>query len=179
VGTLGRWHAEIVRRTAALAMTVLPRTGAVLDVGCGSGALVRALEKDADGLTFVGVDPAAQMLTVATRQPTSARAAFALAYAEALPWRSDSFDAVVTSVSFGHWSDQQAGLSECRRVLVAGGPLVVVDIFARWLNIATRRGTMGSAHSRSRTAALLDANGFQAIEWHDIYGHVIGAAVAR
>jgi ubiquinone/menaquinone biosynthesis C-methylase UbiE len=119
------------------------------------------------------------MLTVAVREPTGAPTAFALASAEALPWRSASFDAVVTSVSFGHWSDQQAGLNECRRVLVDGGPLIVVDVFARWLNIVSRRGTMRSAHTRSRTAALLHGSGFPVVEWHDVYGHAIAAAIAR
>jgi ubiquinone/menaquinone biosynthesis C-methylase UbiE len=41
-----------------------------------------------------------------------------------------SFDLVVSVTSFDHWSDQQAGLAECHRVLVPGGRLVLVDQFS-------------------------------------------------
>jgi hypothetical protein len=85
----------------------------------------------------------------------------------------------VSSVSFGHWTDQRTGLEECRRVLVERGSLVVVDVFARWLNIVSRRGNRRSAHTRSRTTELLHESGFQSVEWHDIFGRAISAFVAR
>jgi ubiquinone/menaquinone biosynthesis C-methylase UbiE len=156
----------------------MPDAGSVLDVGCGSGALLRSLERSAPDITFVGVDPAARMLTAAV-QPKTAHALFARARAEALPWRSATFDVVMSSVSFGHWPDQRAGLGECRRVLVGGGSLVLVDVFARWLNIVSRRGNRTSAHTRSRTTELLHGSGFQSVEWHDVFDHAIGGCVAR
>jgi ubiquinone/menaquinone biosynthesis C-methylase UbiE len=177
-GALGRWHADIVERTAALTKTVMPETGFLLDVGCGSGALIRSLARDVNGMTFVGVDPAPQMLAAAASHSHHGRAAFARAPAEALPFRDATFDVVVSSVSFGHWPDQPAGLRECRRVLVDGGALVLVDVFARWLNLATRRGDRHSAHTRSRTTELLRASGFETAEWHDVYGRVIAAVVS-
>ena len=114
-GVLGRWHADIAERTAALTNAVMPDTGSVLDVGCGSGALLRLLGRHAPRVTFMGVDPAPQMLAVAVSQPERARTTFALAGAEALPYRGATFDVVVSSVSFGHWPDQRTGLNECRR----------------------------------------------------------------
>ena len=47
----------------------MPDTGSVLDVGCGSGALLRSLGRYAPHMTFVGVDPALQMLAAAVSQP--------------------------------------------------------------------------------------------------------------
>jgi ubiquinone/menaquinone biosynthesis C-methylase UbiE len=178
-GRLGRWHADIVERTAALTGTCLPEVGRALDVGCGSGALVRTLERIRPHMTFFGIDPAAEMLARAVGRRENNRSNFLRGYAEALPVRDAVFDVVVTSVSFGHWANQQQGLDECRRVLVEGGPLVLVDVFARWLNLATRRGTRHSAHTKGRTTELLLDRGFTSVEWHDVYGHVVGGLVAR
>jgi ubiquinone/menaquinone biosynthesis C-methylase UbiE len=178
-GLRGRWHADIVERTTKLVQTVLPVAGRVLDVGCGSGALLRALARDHAKVTFVGIDPAPHMLTVAVGHPSVDRAAFARAVAEALPVQDRMFDLVVSSVSFGHWADQRKGLRECRRVLVDDGHLVLVDVFARWLNVASGRGSRRSAHNRARTTALLKESGFQTVEWHDVYTRAIAAAIAR
>jgi ubiquinone/menaquinone biosynthesis C-methylase UbiE len=177
-GLLGRWHGDIVQRTAALTATVLPDSGVVLDIGCGSGALLRSLEPSA-AKALIGVDPSPRMLAVAISHPARGRAAFARAVAEALPCPTATCDVVVSSVSFGHWADQGRGLRECRRVLVEGGSLVLVDVFNRWLNIATRRGNRFSAHTKGRTTTLLRESGFQSTAWHDIYGSVIAAVVAN
>lgn len=45
----------------------------------------------------------------------------------------DIFDLIVSTTSFDHWSDRQAGLVECARVLRPGGRLVLVDELSRWL----------------------------------------------
>jgi ubiquinone/menaquinone biosynthesis C-methylase UbiE len=179
VGILGRWHADIVQRTAALTATVMPDTGRVLDIGCGTGALLRALESSRPGVVYLGLDPSPRMVTAAIEHPTRGRASFARAVAEALPCPNASCVVVVSSVSFGHWVDQRTGLAECRRVLVEGGSLVLVDVFSRWLNVVTRRGRRDSAHSRNRTATLLREHGFDRAEWHDVYGRVVAAVVAR
>jgi ubiquinone/menaquinone biosynthesis C-methylase UbiE len=176
-GLRGRWHGEIVQRTAALTRTVMPDSGVVLDIGCGSGALLRSLEPSGS-MTLLGFDPAARMLTVAIAHPARGRAVFAQAVAEALPCPSGTCDVIVSSVSFGHWVDQARGLLECRRVLVEGGSLVLVDVFSRWLNIVTRRGNRLSTHTRNRTTTILRQSGFRSTEWRDIYGHVIAAVVA-
>jgi len=177
-GVLGRWHGEIVQRTAAITNTVLPDTCVVLDIGCGSGALLRLLEPRGPKV-LLGVDPSPRMLTVATSHPARRRAVFAQAVAEALPCPNATCDVVVSSVSFGHWADQKRGLLECRRVLVEGGSLVLVDVFSRWLNMATRRGNRLSAHTKGRTTTLLRDSGFHRTEWHDIYGQLIAAVVAN
>jgi SAM-dependent methyltransferase len=41
------------------------------------------------------------------------------ALAERLPWPAATFDLVVSTTSFDHWTDQRAGLAECARVLAA------------------------------------------------------------
>ena len=50
--------------------------------------------------------------------------------AEHLPGPDGAFDLVVSTTSFDHWADQQAGLRECARVMAPGGCLVLVDQFS-------------------------------------------------
>jgi ubiquinone/menaquinone biosynthesis C-methylase UbiE len=106
VGELGR---HVVDRSA------------VVDVGCGTGRLLRRL----DGVfaTSVGVDPATGMLVAARRLGT--RAGLVRAGAERLPLGDRSFSLVTTTLSTRHWSDLDAGLAELARVLAPGGLVVV------------------------------------------------------
>jgi len=67
-GWLGRLHHEIADRTADLTLKAQPSPQRLLDVGCGTGYLLRPLASrcpEADGLA--GVDPAPAMIEAATR----------------------------------------------------------------------------------------------------------------
>ena len=67
--------------------------------------------------------------------------------AEALPHPSGSIDAVITTISFHHWSDKAAALAEVFRILRLGGLFALTDLsvddlpsWPRWLwTSATRR----------------------------------------
>ncbi|HSO56249.1 MAG TPA: class I SAM-dependent methyltransferase, partial [Actinomycetes bacterium] len=88
-----------------------------------------------------------------------------------LPFRDASFDLVVTTVSFDHWTDQPAGLREAARVLRPGGRLVLVDLFAvGWLRPIT---ALGRRRNRVRTIAELEAMLTQArltpLAWERVY----------
>jgi ubiquinone/menaquinone biosynthesis C-methylase UbiE len=151
------FHAPVVAAAAQVALAALPHPAAVLDVGCGTGALLRTLaDRLPAGVALSGVDPAPAMLEVgraALRGPSPVR--MAQAVAERLPFRDDSFDLVVSTVSFADWSDQPAGLTEVARVLRPAGRLVLVDLFAiGWLRPIT---TLGRRRDRVRTAAELEA----------------------
>jgi ubiquinone/menaquinone biosynthesis C-methylase UbiE len=104
--------------------------------------------------------------------------------AEALPFPDRTFQLVVSTTSFDHWSDQQKGLRECHRVLTAGGHLVLVDQFSRWLAptlLIGKEGLSGRA-SKARTARradhLLGAAGFRSIAWHRLYALIINGVTA-
>src|ERR1700722_16489751 len=143
-GWRGRLHHEIADKTSDLALLTPSEPHRILDVGCGTGYLLRSLAKrcpDADEL--VGVDPAPSMIEVANGSVDDNSLRFSPALAENLPFRDGTFDLVVSTTSFDHWSDQQAGLRECARVITPGGHLVLVDQFSLWLSptlIRTRRG---------------------------------------
>lgn len=92
-----------------------------LDACCGTGLSSLALKEVA--ARVVGLDLSAEMLAHAPRE---AGVDFCRASAENMPFRGGAFDAL--SVCQGlHWLDRGRFLAEARRVLRAGGLLVVYD----------------------------------------------------
>lgn len=133
VGRAGRWRAKVAARSADVALAATPIPLRVLDVGCGTGMLLRELvDRLPNVLEIVGVDPSADMLRVA-RESTPGQVRFVHAGAEHLPFENGRFDLVVTTMSFHHWRAQAAGLAELGRVLAPEGALVLIDLSARWI----------------------------------------------
>src|SRR5260370_26441100 len=65
-GWLGRLHHDIADQTAEIALTASAAPERVLDVGCGSGYLLRLLaSRCPDAAELAGVDPAPGMIKVA------------------------------------------------------------------------------------------------------------------
>lgn len=102
----------------------------IIDVGCGTGRLLRAAAVRWPGAQLFGVDPAEQMVSEATR--LNPNATFRVASAEALPFPDQTADLVLSSVSFHHCSDQTKGLQEIARVLRPRGcsvwPIIRSDL---------------------------------------------------
>ena len=178
-GWLGRLHHEIANRTANLALAQVPAPRRVLDVGCGTGYLLRRLaDRVPDAVELVGIDAAAQMVRVAQEATADPRVRFEAGRAEHLPGPGGVFDLVVTTTSFDHWADQQAGLRQCARVLAPAGCLVLVDQFSP-LYLPTLVGSRrGKARTRRRATRLLTRAGFASPQWHGLYAVIIGAVVA-
>jgi SAM-dependent methyltransferase len=131
--TLDRYVTESVRGLLDRAGDAIANRGGadrlthadVLDVGTGTGVVVRRLAERHPLWTFTGVDISDGMLDVAKAHLP--RHTFVLAGAENLPFPNESFDVIVTLSSFHFWSDSERGLAEIRRVLRPGGLLVLSD----------------------------------------------------
>ena len=178
-GWRGRLHHEISDRTAQLALARVPAPRRVLDVGCGTGYLLRQLAARApDAVELAGVDAAVPMIRVAQESTADPRVRFHAATAEDLPEPDGVFDLVVSTTSFDHWADQEAGLRECARVMAPGGRLVLVDQFSP-VYLPTLVGSRrGKARTRRRALRLLTRAGFQSPQWHVLYAVIIGAVTA-
>jgi ubiquinone/menaquinone biosynthesis C-methylase UbiE len=106
-------HARIVERIGIHAHSAL-------DVGCGAGLSTRHLAAD----RVVGVDPFADMIQWGPR--VAPAASFAVARAEALPFRDGTFD-LITAAGSLNYADPARAFPELRRVLTATGTLMVYD----------------------------------------------------
>jgi SAM-dependent methyltransferase len=91
----------------------------VLDVGCGSGALVLALATIVGEENVVGVDPSEPFLEAARAKVPGAR--ILIGSAEALPFADDEFDATMAQLVLNFLDDPRTGVAEMARVTRPGG----------------------------------------------------------
>ena len=103
--------------------------GRVLDVACGPGAVTAALAVRAR--EAVGLDAVPAMLEKARERCERAGLSnmrFEHGKAEALPFETASFEAVVTRLALHHCVDPAPVLAEMFRVLRPGGRAVIADV---------------------------------------------------
>lgn len=98
----------------------------VLDVGCGTGAVLELLHGEYPGKHLTGLDLTPGMIDVA-RAKRLDNVSFVVGDAEALPFGPQSFDAVLCSNSFHHYPHPERFFAEAARVLRPGGRLVLRD----------------------------------------------------
>lgn len=93
----------------------------VLDVGCGEGQLARRAA--ALGADVVGMDPTVSQIATARARGGGVR--YARGVAEAVPFASGSFDAVVICLTLEHLDPFEPAIQEVARVLVPAGRFVL------------------------------------------------------
>lgn len=122
-----KW-AFYVEATTRETLRRLPLAAAsrVLDVGCGTGELLRRVRANVPDAVLAGLDPVPEMLEVA-RDKLSGRDDLRVGYADRLPWNAGTFDVVVSCNMFHYISHPLAALREMARVLRPTGALVLTD----------------------------------------------------
>ena len=110
----------VIRPLGEMLLDNLPlaRAGAVIDVGCGAGALLPLIRSRAPAATVLGVDRSGGMLAVARAKDGGP---LALMDAQRLAVRTESFDVAVLAFMLFHLPDPQACLREVGRLLRGGG----------------------------------------------------------
>lgn len=106
---IGRQYTSTRRPDPRLAVTILDALGeatTVVNVGAGAGAY------EPVGRSLVAVEPSWQMIG----QRSGGGALVVQAAAEALPFRTATFDAALAVLTLHHWTDWRRGLSEMKRV---------------------------------------------------------------
>lgn len=134
----------------------------VLDLGCGTGALAERLLDAILGCGLTGVDLSPRMVEVA-RARLAGRAEVLLGDAERLPFHDAAFDVVVCNDSFHHYPDPERAAFQAWRVLVAGGVLVLGDVWQP----APARALMNAWMPRSHEG---DVRIYSEAELRDILG---------
>lgn len=153
-----------------------PQDGSViLDVGCGAGWLLSRARIRWPTAKLIGADPAEKALEAA--RDVVPDATFVLAPAGFLPFPDGSIDAVVSTLSFHHWSNQEEDLREVGRVLRPGGLLVIADFtLPNWI------GRLAHGHrlaGRSEVRRLFGAADIRVVEQRAMYLGAVTLTVGK
>jgi ubiquinone/menaquinone biosynthesis C-methylase UbiE len=115
----------------------------IVDIGCGTGRLLRKLARRWPEASLIGVDPAEGMVAEARRLTPGAT--FYVGQAEDLPLEAATVDLVVSTTSFHHWRDQALGVRQVGCALRPGGCFVLADILTpHWLYLLIHHGRWAS-----------------------------------
>jgi len=137
----------------------------VLEVGSGTGAFAARMTKEI-GCEVIATDSSAAMVSASRSRGMAA----ILADVRELPFREESFDAVVAAWMLYHVSPLNQALDEIVRVLRPSGRLVAITngrdhLSELWRAVETEHGE--PAFSVENGAAILQAH-FSCVEQHDV-----------
>jgi ubiquinone/menaquinone biosynthesis C-methylase UbiE len=141
-------------------MALLPASsgGRVLEIGCGGGALLAALQKG--GRHPFGLDINDAALKLAQRVAPAAR--LTIGSASALPYRPSSFRVLLAQHVIEHFERSAALLAEWGRVLIPGGTIVLVTPNTNYPDHACFFDpTHRHIYSRPELDRLLEQSGFE------------------
>lgn len=118
---MGRWSALLAPRFIQFAGV---RDGLrILDVGCGTGSLSRALLASGRSITVVGVDPTEDYVAFARQTIPDPRVSFRVSSVESLPFPDGSLDAAMALLVLQEMADPEGAVREMPRATRLGGPV--------------------------------------------------------
>ncbi|MGE5380934.1 MAG: class I SAM-dependent methyltransferase [Methylocystaceae bacterium] len=164
----GKYSARLYRKV--LAKITIKKDSAILDLGCGTGKLLSLIT--APEVRLAGVDIAPGMIAEARRK-LGTGADLKLGDTEDLPWPNQSFEWVVSTLSFHHYPNPVGVLKEAARVVKPQGKVIIGDV---WLPTPLRQVVNGlvfpfskegdvSMYSRSQLNQMLDEAGLRLVSW--------------
>lgn len=139
----------------------LPASARVLEIGCGTGAMLRALARREDFTGHaVGIDQSPVFVDAARRfadaEGVGERLQFDVGDAHAIPYSDASFDAIIVNTVMSHVSSPDAVLAEVARVLRPGGKAAIFDGDYASLTYAHPDAELGSRMDRALANATFN-----------------------
>lgn len=170
------WRDWRIEARELIRVARVTRDARVLEIGCGSGGLLRMIR--ARGARVVGVDASARALQLVCARVPSALVVQSAADAR-LPFHSGAFDAILAQHVIEHL-DAEGALREWARVLKPYGRLAIATPNARYPDPAH---FADAAHTRIFTPdelrAILTQAGFTVHECLTLFPYVGSARVWR
>ena len=154
------WYFHALNRRMLLPLAELAKQEAsILDAGCGTGGLIRAMQQFEPGWQITGLDISPLACTYARERTT---ATIREGSVESLPFHANQFDAVVSADVLYHINDTSKALEEFGRVLKPRGILVVNVPAYNWM-WSYHDDLVDTKHRfrRSELAFLLKEAGFE------------------
>jgi ubiquinone/menaquinone biosynthesis C-methylase UbiE len=154
------WYFHTLNRRMLLPLAELAKQEAsILDAGCGTGGLIRAMQQFEPRWRITGLDISPLACTYARERSS---ASIVEGSVEALPFTANQFDAVVSADVLYHINDTSKALQEFGRVLKPGGSLVVNVPAYNWM-WSYHDDLVDTRHRfrRSELASLLKQAGFE------------------
>jgi len=109
---------------------VLRPGAAVLDVGCGTGVLLKKIAERSD-ISGYGIDAEENMIAAARKHCPQMR--FEIGTCDRLPYGDQSFDTMIACMAYHHFDNKAGFAGEAARVLKPGGVLYIADPRFPWL----------------------------------------------
>lgn len=100
----------------------------LLDMGCGTGEILRLIRQDNKEISLSGIDLSPEMVKVAHSKEIEG-AEIIIGDAENLPYPENAFDAVVCCQSFHHYPNPEKAFSSAYKILKSGGFFLICDMY--------------------------------------------------
>lgn len=99
----------------------------LLDIGCGTGELLKMIHDKEPSANLYGLDLSADMLAIADQKlPKGIN--LDLGESSSLKYQQDKFDIIVSTNSLHCWADKKLSLRNITKVLKPGGKIIITDL---------------------------------------------------